>query len=565
MECPRNLKILEGVSTTFLDAVLQLCDHPTLQYQWMRYLPESVPGSFWQLLLSGIQLRLSDARVLRPAAQGALKRISALRIVTSDFQDSEGNPLVADLAEKPKYIAPGYDQQGLVILARLGLKNLSWLEGYFRIKQDLKLGSSKAKFFASSAMLDDWHTRYANFLLKPFTNHDSSEQQERVKSLRIIPLRDGGWIKPLNETIYFQTRNNIKIPSDLGLKIVDPQATTLEARKTLYAKLGVSSAPVKTVRDLIVEKYSTSYFKTDNGDTDSINLCSSIDHLRYLYLTDCKSPIAKAAENLKNSESVWGSPFSQPTYATESLPKNSAYRYFGVFNHDEVWVEIDDSDVYLELDDQYGIKQFLKMNDETLSAELNFLHPKYMENPPVPPRNTSGPSWESWICDKLSILRRPRLVDRDNKDEISMTFVHIRDFSTSSFINTLKAHWDFYKTLMTKKLEVNISSLEVDTDAGRRRLDTTYIETDLLHERSAEFLPPKHFPFLPTYKDRDEDWTFLCRNFDVGMTDNIEFFLKVLRQMKAANLDSFSYQIYEIIQQRVWSSKNPKTEQEYLR
>ena len=40
MENARNKAILEGVAEAFVDAVLQFCQHPVLQYEWMNYIPE---------------------------------------------------------------------------------------------------------------------------------------------------------------------------------------------------------------------------------------------------------------------------------------------------------------------------------------------------------------------------------------------------------------------------------------------------------------------------------------------------------------------------------------------
>lgn len=48
METTRNLTILREIAVTFADAVLKMCTHNTLQFQWMRYLPkkESVTEGF---------------------------------------------------------------------------------------------------------------------------------------------------------------------------------------------------------------------------------------------------------------------------------------------------------------------------------------------------------------------------------------------------------------------------------------------------------------------------------------------------------------------------------------
>ena len=102
MENARNKAILEGVAEAFVDAVLQFCQHPVLQYEWMNYIPEDdkISSRFWSELLTRIKERINKTPVLWPRSRSSLRLISQLRIVPRDFRDRHGYPLVPDLSEK---------------------------------------------------------------------------------------------------------------------------------------------------------------------------------------------------------------------------------------------------------------------------------------------------------------------------------------------------------------------------------------------------------------------------------------------------------------------------------
>ena len=87
----RNEHLLSGVAETFRDAVLKFCDHPSLQYQWMRYLPSnSISDEFWKTLQPKIIYLLRNTCCLRPWSETSLCLPRQLHWVTSDFKDKNG-------------------------------------------------------------------------------------------------------------------------------------------------------------------------------------------------------------------------------------------------------------------------------------------------------------------------------------------------------------------------------------------------------------------------------------------------------------------------------------------
>ncbi|KND89214.1 hypothetical protein TOPH_06201 [Tolypocladium ophioglossoides CBS 100239] len=97
----RNQRLVDGIADAFITAVQQLCEHDTLQYQWMRYLPkkEDYPwDDFWTSLLDKIGARLRSTPVLRPANGGALRLIKDLRVNAPIELDRNEKPLFSDIS-----------------------------------------------------------------------------------------------------------------------------------------------------------------------------------------------------------------------------------------------------------------------------------------------------------------------------------------------------------------------------------------------------------------------------------------------------------------------------------
>jgi len=272
MDCPRNSAIFGGVGDAFVDAVLQFCQHPTLQYQWMRFYPtSSIFGFNWEMR-SNITRLLSAAQVLRPYNHGPLKRISELRIVPDEFKCVSGKPLFMDSPEST-YIANEYQGEDTSILISLGLRNLELLDVTERVQQDLASPSSTLK---AREPPRDWYPRAAKYLLESF----GGGCIPWLKRMKFVPLESGEFTSVLEEPIYFPQSNGMPIPTDLGLRLV--KLGTIEDnewREKLFAAVGVTAVSTQQVRKLIFEKYKS------EDSRQKITLYQSVAHLRYLYWT----------------------------------------------------------------------------------------------------------------------------------------------------------------------------------------------------------------------------------------------------------------------------------------
>ncbi|KAN0093560.1 hypothetical protein V8E51_016744 [Hyaloscypha variabilis] len=274
MDCRRNHAIFDGAARAFVDAVLQFCQHPTLQYQWMRFFPTaSVFESFSWEITSKIKQLLSVTQILRPYNHGPLKLISELRIAPDEFKDTSGEPLFVDSLENT-YIANEYQAgKDMSMLISLGLRTLELVDVMERVKQDLASFSSTLKARETPR---EWHSRAAKYLLESF----NGECIPQLKRMKFIPLESGEFTSILEGPVSFPQSDGIPIPKDLGLRLV--KSGTIEDnewRKKLFTAVGVTEVSIQQVRKLIFGKYKS------EDSRRRILLYQSVAHLQYLYLT----------------------------------------------------------------------------------------------------------------------------------------------------------------------------------------------------------------------------------------------------------------------------------------
>ncbi|KAK0372912.1 hypothetical protein CLIM01_09734 [Colletotrichum limetticola] len=252
----RNLAIRNGIATCFLKAVEEMCQHPMLQFQWMRWLPQrhSYPwDSFWSGLLEDIVSRIKTSKILRTRGSGHLGGIHSLRRLQSNWLDEAGTPLFDDL-DAEIYVAEEYQVKDLSLLEPYGLKWLSADDRLARIEHDLgqPIDKSRMKNLSTSPQ---WHSRAAS-MIQRLVATASSQGLARIRTLDIIPLRDGSWtsINRNKRPIYFPySGDDLEIPADLPLSLVSPEASAADDRYKLFELLGVQTATVEEIQQLIFE------------------------------------------------------------------------------------------------------------------------------------------------------------------------------------------------------------------------------------------------------------------------------------------------------------------------
>ncbi|KAI3541344.1 hypothetical protein CSPX01_07703 [Colletotrichum filicis] len=200
----RNLAIRNGIATCFLKAVEEMCQHPMLQFQWMRWLPQrhSYPwDSFWSGLLEDIVSRIKTSKILRTRGSGHLGGIHSLRRLQSNWLDEAGTPLFDDL-DAEIYVAEEYQIKDLSLLEPYGLKWLSADERIARMERDLGQPTESlspeldfVRIFRPESFIEALQHHWI------LLNHDDSRISKFLRNLRDLNITcKDGRDYPLAET-----------------------------------------------------------------------------------------------------------------------------------------------------------------------------------------------------------------------------------------------------------------------------------------------------------------------------------------------------------------------------
>jgi hypothetical protein len=120
---------------------------------------------------------------------------NALTYVPEKFVDRNGTPFTLDPSTVPKYLSAKYLDLEIETMKQLGVHILTELE----FLQDLASSINRYnKEFVSKPL--DWHSRLAKVVLPLLVK---SGLRGIVRTMRIIPLRNGRWAKPSGNLIFF--------------------------------------------------------------------------------------------------------------------------------------------------------------------------------------------------------------------------------------------------------------------------------------------------------------------------------------------------------------------------
>ena len=489
--------------------MLQFCQQPNaLRHQWINYLPRTtISDSFWADLLSKIIAQLKVAPILLSRSERYWKLPSQLKWVPPIFENEHGVPLFNDLPNE-LYLSPLYKAGDKTILGTLGVKDLTMEDMLARITADLHSLISR---YRSSATEESWHERTAELLIRLFERDQPTKS--KVRSLPLIPLTTGEWVATTlfgtirRHGIYYPNseETGIRLPTDIGLSLLDPKAYNNSSRKTLFSKLGVKYCDTGEVIQCITNRYS----KWNN-----VNLTSSVTHMRYLY---------------------WHLPKDQRSLDVRIYLKDQAdvpvYRRFVTLGNPDLIVD----DIYLESEQEYGVKSILTQvtdGQKTIapSFPVHFINKAYLDA--VPPENDLFKlSWIEWLNRVAGVRSVPRLVDSKNPLKLSRMFQHIVSNQPSKLVGTLKTYWTDYQDLMKDEIIKALSEAKVRCENVRDTpLWETYLPTARLKQRTSDLGLSLRVPFIkiPYALSHDlADWQFL-KLCHVGCEADLGFYLDAL-------------------------------------
>ncbi|KAE9369948.1 hypothetical protein N431DRAFT_381328 [Stipitochalara longipes BDJ] len=509
MTSQRNQGLIEAIADAFIAGVLQLCQHQTLQYQWMRYLPlenSYMWEGLWEDLVSSIKSKLQNLAVFRSLELSTRRTINDLCYRYGRDNDQHGAPLFADLRPEV-YLSDSYVSKDIDILRNFGLGWLSYGKTIEMVARDLHAGPEHSKIKSPNTD-EDWNTRAYNLLNRAYGKGGSRQSQyiRSLKQLDIIPLQDGSWVSSEIGDIFYPTYRDIAVPKDLKMRLVDPMATRNESRCAFFDNLGVKRINLLTmldIRERILQQPTVPPMIS--------SLESSVERMRFLFLTH---NILSERDDLSGK--------------------------FMVYNHLEVAMYPNIADLYISNDDPYGAELFLRQKGRQVSC----VNSRYFEEiSSVAPG--SNLTLHQWMYKHLGIREHLRLVSSD-RTSLSTQCLNTARTRPAEFLGFLGHLWPFESDIVLTTAPLLSDLKETDVlciNGERKELCETYLPLKPLLDVHRRFLGDECFPFiqLPELFDQDEvphQWSFLVKNLGVGNQDNVSFRLQLMRSLKEANPDA---------------------------
>ncbi|KAK4177154.1 hypothetical protein QBC36DRAFT_327734 [Triangularia setosa] len=536
----RNRGLRRFLADAFVLAALEMCEHPQLRFQWMRYLP-LLSGNHWDPFWSGfttlLEQRIAKANVIVPfEPESSLRSLTELKqwMKKTKCLDRHNRPVFNDLPRKrAKYLSLGYEKSDLALLEAYGMNSLSWEDLVSRAEADLESYSSKMKSPKTDA---EWHSLAANILQRAL-NNSSDEYEEKIKALPLLPLSDRSWVSIKDEKVYFPTTTEgFSIPAVLELRLIQANAAAHPERNALFLALGVTFESSTSVRLLVLNYHSNKWPPTLND---------SMAMLRFLYLTHPEN----APTNIYGKVSVMSSTLSK--------------------------FEPADSDVYFRDDsDPYG--------PAALGLKVQFLHQNYLQDPPQTLEDVgrAGPDpskgWRDWLEQHIGIRTRLRIATKDDSDDepaLTKEILNVAEHQPTKFLGLLHHLWAYEgEELATNEAICKLlGELEVLCEGGiQLPLEDTILPTPKLRELSKRFLESSHdFKFLEletSLPDTIGGWVFLAR-LNVIIDDELRFYLGMLQAVSEEDVQEPAriLRLYAAIQAKCLMTDDISETREFIR
>ncbi|KAI0200443.1 hypothetical protein F4808DRAFT_470402 [Astrocystis sublimbata] len=534
----RNLGLVQAVADAFIKAILQFCEHGSLRFQWMRYLPKrkDQPNmkwrGLWLNLVQEIESRLKKTALFYDRHNSRRRLLTDLRNPKEDIVDEKGDPLFEEDAPG-KLISCQYINSDLSTLTDYGLRWCTTTDVLEWVGQDLRRGvSSRMK---SSATPESWHSKVAQ-LLNYFFDKKSHVCAD-LKRLEMIPANNGAWVSSQQTSVYFHTINTLKIPSNIDLRLIMRDVVNPDRLK-LFKNLGVKIASVDMIRKSILRFY------LENREPD---LVTSVKHLGFLFSTH-EDP--------------------------ERMREFEEYAELKLLDQNERLSSPSDNQMYISNADSYGAWELFRCKPDQNAAGFptRFLHQEYFVNTLA---ETEEESWVDWLYDSVGVRRYVEFgPDKHGMEALN----YILTYRPEKFLG---AFHEFFLRDPTSARSTKVDPSTAILCRGGRKipLTDTYFPTNDYMARTEKFLGQEvFFPWLQLEFQNDSNnvppsWKSLLDilKIPVDHTD-IDFALVMLKYLVAAFNSGASavnttklFELYDYIQERCWGSENLADEIQKIR
>ncbi|KAF5722941.1 hypothetical protein FMUND_2298 [Fusarium mundagurra] len=496
----RNQEIYILIAATFLQSISKFGTNANLRYEWPLFLP---PIAHKTPLSLEIRLMAQRNLLVKLYKQSALRCMNEITVLPDHLKDENGQPLLDPFAND-NLLSTDYPPRVVEIFKEHGAKTMHDETFWGHLENDMRL---KVPKIHGKYTTEEWHAGMARFLRQ--FSETSSLNASRVKSIAIVPLRDGTWTSMLSDPVYFPRTGDISIPDTEDLRVVSPLATRDPDRYALFKYLGITEPSVETTRESIRESLISA--------PDTIPLKRVNDYLQYLYLTHGASDWTR-----DNYEEVL-------VLSTDSELERPQY---------------DSKAVYLPgKDHPFSPESLLGPIKSESSLSCSFLHPETLSYVPTQD-NTSHISWRRWLCDYVGV-REEICLESPSTGKLSPDFLHIVDQNPDMLLDLLEH--------LISKGEVDLSSESTIISEIRQLPASNLCDVEITFKLQDTWLPlkaltdlvgsymeqPDRFPFLRSIQDPtggiDTKWNFLSEHLLVGKEDNLDFRLEILRSIRRSD------------------------------
>ncbi|KAK0701211.1 hypothetical protein B0T21DRAFT_405805 [Apiosordaria backusii] len=503
----------EPLARTIVDCLHGISALPSLEFTWMRYLPDRLPtdgsSSLIATCLSSVPLLLDQ--------EGGYFSISQLLVYSEDQLDRHGNPLFPETKGTAHYLASWYNRADRKILVDYGLQGVNTENIISRIRV---LTNSQDWPTFLKKQDDNWHAGVASWALRVLG------QDMDAKARALLSLVPGGFDTAFaswkNEgAVYFPDIYGVPIPRDLPIPVLDAEACSDPNNRAFYKSLGALMANPAKIQRMILDKHSSWPSET----AEKSNTAASNSHLRFLYWRHQHGHLASLVPLDLRVFDQRGNP-KRPKRQNIYLSASTGWSEQGGLS------SLQDKDGYADIE-----------------ATISFLHGSYLENPPAPLSHSISPmTWSDFLHQVVGVSTELRIFYRECKDPVlTAEFLFVAEHRPEWLLDCLH---QAYREGMTKwnnnvKATKLVKELDITCTNGMSLpLYETILPFPSLLSRCSKFLDGDPCQALPLLKLRNplaesdeqifSSWKRFAGHFGIMHTDDVShprFTLAILKAL----------------------------------
>lgn len=231
-----------------------------LRYSWPRFLEASPGRGTWKALHEAILRGLQQREVLFSRAQpDQLCKPTALYYVPARFR-FDRSTLFDSPSNRERQLSFRYDNAW----GGLSLLNVK-VQDVKDLYHELNRWVAEYGHTALQEQSDRWHTQMAEIFV------DKKSLKQSLKTMPIIPLRDGSWAHATSARLYLPPKDDEHIPTGVSILLVDDDASLDPNRRRFFQFLDIPEYNPREVCKLILKIHGSDLETLQRDEEDLIS------------------------------------------------------------------------------------------------------------------------------------------------------------------------------------------------------------------------------------------------------------------------------------------------------